>query len=569
MKLIELSCDQPSFKTLHFNPEGLTLIVGDGSKSDSNEGSSNGVGKTLSLGLIHLCLGANANPKLAAAVPDWMFRLDFSISGKKHVIERSGNGKIVFRDGKKSNVTALRRWLNEKGPFNFEKEIPGLTFRSLFTRFARLKQSDCNEPITTSSENPYDGLIRSSFLLGIDTSLALSKRQSKLDLDSITTSEKNWKNDKVLHEVFRAGSKPKVRAEWLEKELGRIKADLDAFQVAEDYRQIELSAGELTQLLRENENKQEILRFQIGGIDKTLAQHPDISKNDLLSLYEGLTSIFKEDALAHFDAVEEFHNSLSANRKKRLEMDKLELQKKIETLEGQRNSIADERDKMLQSLHGKRALDEYAALAQKYAVFQEELGRLREFLSYSSKLQERAQKIKEKRLEDDRKATEYEQTDPLETFDKHFKEIAELMYPSLPAGIVMENNTGDNQLRYDLSVMIEGEDSDGINAARIIIFDWLLAMYGANHSMGFLWHDNRLFAHIDPLPRAKWFHHLLSSLPGTGKQYIASLNTENYSAMCQHLAKEEQEQLKSSIQLVLRGDDPANKLLGIQFGSSS
>jgi hypothetical protein len=94
-------------------------------------------------------------------------------------------------------------------------------------------------------------------------------------------------------------------------------------------------------------------------------------------------------------------------------------------------------------------------------------------------------------------------------------------------------------------------------------------MYGANHSMGFLWHDNRLFAHIDPHPRANWFRYLFSSLPGTGKQYIASLNTENYLAMCQHLTINEQEQLESSKRLVLRGDDPANKLLGIQFGSAT
>ncbi|WP_217807401.1 hypothetical protein [Methylomagnum ishizawai] len=33
MKLIELSSDKPSFKTLRFNPEGLTLIVGDGRRT--------------------------------------------------------------------------------------------------------------------------------------------------------------------------------------------------------------------------------------------------------------------------------------------------------------------------------------------------------------------------------------------------------------------------------------------------------------------------------------------------------------------------------------------------------
>lgn len=569
MKLLKLSCDQPTFKTLHFNSEGLTLILGDKSEKDSEEGSSNGVGKTLSLGLVHHCLGARANPKLSAAVPNWIFRLDFTIGENPHFIERSGEGNKVFLDGKKTNVASLRRWLNEEGPFNLEKEIEGLTFRSLFSRFARLHQEDCISPIQTAQEKEYDGLIRSSFLLGIDTTLILSKKQNKLSLDSIKTSAENWKNDKILHEVFRAGSKPKVRAEWIKKEIERIKADLDAFQVAEDYRQIELTAGELTKLLRENEKNQEIIFFQIEGIRKSLIQQPDISKNDLLELYNGLVSVFKEEALAHFDAVEAFHNNLSANRKKRLEQDQIELQKEIEKLERQRHSIALKRDSLLQSLQGKRALDEYAALAQRYAILQEELQRLHEFLNYSEKLQERTQKIKEILINDDRKATEYARTSPLEAMNKRFKLLAELLYPGLPSGIVIENNIGNNQLRYDLSVTIEGEDSDGINAARIIIFDWLMAIHGANHSMGFLWHDNRLFAHIDPLPRAIWFRHVCKSLYETGKQYIASMNIENYTAMKMYLKEDELKILDSSIRLVLRGDKPQNKLLGIQFGSSA
>ncbi|MCG7978420.1 MAG: DUF2326 domain-containing protein [Candidatus Thiodiazotropha endolucinida] len=568
MKLLKLSCDQPTFKTLHFNPEGVTLIVGDSSKNDSMEGSSNGVGKTLTLGLIHHCLGGNANKKLAVAVPNWMFRLDFALIGTQHVIERSGNGKKVFLDGEKTNITALRRWLNEKGPFNLEQGIKGLTFRALISRFGRLKPKDCVEPIATAAESEYDGLMRSSFLLGVDPTLVLSKRDNKLALDSVKSSQENWKTDKVLHEMFRAGSKPKVRAEWLEKEIERIKSDLDAFQVAEDYRQIELTAGQLTKQLREKEKNQEVIRFQIEGIIKSLTRQPDISKDDLLGLYEGLTTLFRKDALAHFNAVEEFHNSLSANRKRRLEQDRLVLQQQVEVLEKERAAIAQQRDELLQSLQGKRALDEYAALAKKYASLQEEAERLQEFLSYSDNLQERIQGIKEKRVEEDRKATEYARTNPLESMDKRFKKLAELLYPNLPAGILMESNDGNNQIRYDLSVTIEGEDSDGINAARIVIFDWLVAMYGANHSMGFLWHDNRLFAHMDPLPRAKWFSQVLRSLKGTGKQYIASLNTENYDAMNQHLSEKEQRQLKLAKKLVLHGDDPKNKLLGIQFGSA-
>ena len=69
MKLIRLSGNQPSFRTIEFNRRGLTLILGTGSKN-SQEDSSNGVGKTLALGLLHHCLGANAQPKFKEKLSD-------------------------------------------------------------------------------------------------------------------------------------------------------------------------------------------------------------------------------------------------------------------------------------------------------------------------------------------------------------------------------------------------------------------------------------------------------------------------------------------------------------------
>jgi hypothetical protein len=58
----------------------------------------------------------------------------------------------------------------------------------------------------------------------------------------------------------------------------------------------------------------------------------------------------------------------------------------------------------------------------------------------------------------------------------------------------------------------------------------------------------------------------LRSLPGTGKQYVASLNTENYKAMLEFLTPAERAALEKATVLVLRGDAPENKLLGFQFG---
>jgi uncharacterized protein YydD (DUF2326 family) len=169
-------------------------------------------------------------------------------------------------------------------------------------------------------------------------------------------------------------------------------------------------------------------------------------------------------------------------------------------------------------------------------------------------------------LAENKEANSYIQTAPVMRHHELFVAVAERLYPQTPAGILLNNNLGENQLRYDLSVQIEGDDSDGINSARILGFDWVLLMQGANHTMDFVWHDNRLFADMDPKSRTGWFKYTFEALLGSSKQYIATLNTENYEAMRDYLDDEHWNKLEQSKVLVLRGDKPDNKLLGIQFG---
>lgn len=541
------------------------MIVGD-SSVDHQEGSSNGVGKTLALKLVHHCLGARTDPKLKEWIPDWVFSLEFSLNGKEHVIERSADGKRLALDDKSIQHKKLLEWLNTSGIFRLDPELPEIKFRSLFTRFGRRLVEDCVDPVITHREQEYNGHLRSLYLLGVDCYLIASKKQHKKRIDELKIALRNWSTDSVLHDMFRAGSKPKVRADWLDKEIPKIKDDISRFRVAEDYRLIELTAGDLTKELREIEKQIAILGFQINGINKSLENQPDITRNELLELYTGLREIFKPEVLAHFDAVENFHNSLSVNRKIRLENDRTKLELKRKNLEVNRSRIGEKRDQLLASLQGKRALDEYASLAKQLARYETEREKLGEYLEFANNLQKQLQNIREKMVEEDREATNYAETNPLRTADQYFTSLAALLYPRTPAGIILSTNLGDNQLRYNLTVEIEGHDSDGINAARIICFDWTVLFKGSNHNCGFLWHDNRLFAHIDPKPRAAWFSNALTMAAANYKQYIASLNTENYETMKEYLNKSEIVQLQDSIAVTLRGDSPKNKLLGIQFG---
>jgi len=565
MKLIKLFANQPSFKTISFNRNGLTLILGDGSK-DKKEGSSNGVGKTLALGLVHHCLGANVPSNFKEKLSDWVFSLDFELNGQEHQVKRSAEGKEIYLNGKKMSLTAYRDWLNNCGAFDLSKQQSNLSFRSLLTRFARYLREDCHEPMKTHKEADVEAQLRTFFLLGLDYEAIANKKAHKKRLDDLKKTIKNWDNDPILHELFRAGNEPKLRLEWLEKEIPRLEKDLAQFDIAENYHGLELEAQKLTQQLREIEKDIRIKEFQLGGIKKSLMLKPDISRLELLNLYEGLQATFKPEALAHFEAVETFHQTFIANRKKRLEIDKIQILDDLERKNEERYKIVELRDNLLKELQGKRALDEYTALSNHLATLKAECVKLQDYLKFKDKLKEEVQGLKGKMLSEDSQANEYVKNDPIAKHHLFFQSIANQLYPSAIAGIILENNTGENQLRYKFSVQIEGDNSDGISDARILCFDWLLLMKGKNHHINFLWHDNRLFANMGINPRAAWFKFVLAQLKNSDNQYIASVNIENYDSILEHLDESQKEILERAVVLRLRDDDVKNKLLGIQYG---
>ena len=571
MKLIELSANQTSFKTIYFNPQGLTLILGSGSKNKKSEGSSNGVGKTLALGLVHHCLGANVQTDLKEALTGWVFKLRFELNGQEHCVERSADGKHLILDNniKFKNLNAYREWLNESRAFNLNPQQEYLTFRALFSRFARYSREDCNDPIRTSKEPEVEAQLRTFFLLGLKYHFILKKRNHKKRLDNLKNTIKNWENDPLLHELFRAGNEPQLRIEWLDKEIPRLEADLDHFEVAENYHALKLEAQEKTRQLRELEREIAVRQFQIEGIEKSLKQQPDISRHDLLKLYQGLQNVFKPEVLTHFEAVEIFHREFMKNRKTRLEADKEKIIGEIDQKEQKRQDVGKQRDDLMKELKVKRALDEYTTLSNQLGNLKAERTKLADYLAFTDKLQQEVQTIKAALLNEDKQTIDYVKTKPVENYHSYFQNIANQLYPRVPAGIVLENNSGDNQLRYQFSVQIEGDASDGINAARVLCFDWLLLMHGKNHNIHFLWHDSRLFADMGANPRAIWFGYVLKELTDSKKQYIASLSIENYESMREHLNSEQWEELANTIRLTLHDDDPKNKLLGIQFGYSN
>lgn len=565
MKLISLTADNDSFKPLHFHQSGISIIVGDGAK-DLN-GTSNGVGKTLSLKVVHHCLGANATSDLAKSVGDWIFTLQFSIDNNIYEVSRTGDGKKIWLSGKLIGLKEYKKWLDEQDIFNLSNNPPQLTFRSLVKRFTRLLKGDCDSPTKTYKEEEYQALLRTIFLMGLDYQLAIEKFKLKSNLDTLNSQIKQYENDPTLLEFFRVGTNPKIRLEHLNREIPSLKDDIENFKVADDYRAIELEANNLTERIRDIGLKQDAITRNINNISKSIQERPDISRDDLMALYQGIEMIFKKEALHHFEAVEKFHHDLSANRKKRLEEDKLALSNELAQLDQERSRIEKSRDEKIQYLHGKNALNDYVALTNELAKLQSEQERLLEYNAAKEKLENDRLTIKEDQLKNEINAKEYVETQPITNINDQYIKLTNLLYPRKESGVDFSLNSSDrNKIRYNVNVSLEGIGSDGIGDAAILCFDWVILTLGLNHKMKMLWHDNRLFADIDPKVRATWLSTISTEAENRGLQYIISINTENLEAIKEHLSERNFNSIESRKIITLKGDIPENKLFGMNFG---
>jgi len=570
MKLIELNASNSGFKTLKFNQTGVSLILGQKSDADGG-GGSNGSGKTLALKLIHLCLGSNQAPSpVKECLPEWEFELIFSINGKKHDVIRSGDGKKIALDGKKITLSKYRDWLNDQGVFRMAPDVTAITYRSLISRFARREKEDWLSPIKTSNETEAMATLKSLYLLGVEPLLMLRKINNRKDIQEIDKARNLWVKDPILKNIVYTGVKPSTQINHLQKEIERLEKDLANFEVAEDYRKLEKVANKKTEDIRQIDKQLVQLTYEKININSSLQVKPDISHKELLELYAGLEQFFKPEALAHLSAVEQFHKDMISNRRRRLEADYVKIEMKIQEQNAEREKLVGERDSILKNLHGKKALDEYAAIANLLSSFKEQYASLTAFAEVDKELERKKLELKQNMTADHALAAAYKETNPLDSYNRIYASLTEQMYPSVASGLVLENNFGDdNQLRFDFRVELAGSESQGLNATRIVCFDWLLFMYGQNHKLNFLWHDSTLFSDNDPAPRARWFAYVQKAIAGTGKQYIASLTNENFSTMENYLSEKDFATLVAAEILNLGNAHAEEKLLGVDIERGS
>jgi uncharacterized protein YydD (DUF2326 family) len=571
MRLIQLSSNKSSFKTVTFNRSGVSLIVG--SRKDPANGtddgrSYNGVGKSLLVEIIHFCLGSSTNKNFRQYLPDWEFTLRFEIGTTSYAVSRNTDkqGDLSLN----GQTYKLKAFTELMGKLCFDLPDWGgaqLSFRTLLPRFIRRSKADYNDPrITASDREPYTILLRNLFLLGIDISLVENKYQLRTRQSELELFERNFKNDPFIREYYTGNKDASLQAKYLEEQIKKFEADLAKFAVAEDYYQIEREANDLTANLRTLKNKRAVVENALVNVQKSLETRTDIPREKLLVVYQEIEQAFRRETLKHLQEVENFHTQLLANRTARLGKERMKLEMERRDLEGEIHKLNSAVDSKLGYLSDKRALDQYAAVSAQVSELRAKFHKLQDYQHLLHKSREDAASIRIKLAEENIKTNAYldETSYDRESRLAVFSSLAKRFYPDSPAGITLQNNLGDNKTRYDFDVRIEADGSDGINAVKLFCYDLALLIAQQNHTMAFVFHDSRLFSDIDPRQRAVLFQTASTISAHNELQYIATVNQDQLDALQAELSPSEFDELLGRSVLRLQDDGPESKLLGIQ-----
>jgi uncharacterized protein YydD (DUF2326 family) len=569
MQLIKLESNQPTFKTVNFNPMGLSIIVGKQFNPDSKDRTKtfNGVGKSLIIRLLHFCLGSNKIDEFANKLPDWQFSLTFKINDTEYVVTRAAleQDKVTL-NGQLITNTEYKQFLADQLLQNTPKS--NVTLRNVISRFLRPNKAGYSDALSPlSEESDFAKLIVATFLLGLDSDKVIEKKSLRDEKQKTITKRDNFKKDDILKDFFSGNKDPQIELIDIEEEIAKLEKSLKSFDVADDYHEVRSKADLASRQKRDIENTLFVTRNSIENIKNSLKIRSDLSKDAVVKIYEEAKFHFNTQVKKNLDDVIKFHSELIQNRKKRLSEEKDRLSKKAVKLEAQIKDLNKEVDNSLKYLNSHRALDEFVALSSKLNDLISQSQRIKDYRNMISQYEAKVQSISidmNKANISTEKYLEQAANHVLE-INSLFRSFTKLFYTNKPGGISIQNNSGDNQTRFDISVKIQDDASDGINEVKVFCFDLCLMLLQMNHLIRFIFHDSRLFSDMDPRQKATLFT-LANEVTNKNKfQYICSINQDQLEAIKTELdAAQFESIIQKNIVLELTDESTESRLLGIQ-----
>ena len=570
MKLISLTANKPEFRQINFKETGISIISA--RRQTTTIGTYNSVGKSLSIYLIHFCLGAGCTSDFTEKLYGWEFTLTFKINETTHTVTRSVNrANVVLLDGEELTLNEYKLRMGEL-VFGLNGSLPSLlSFRDLICHFVRYGKSGYTHYNRYYENEPAErALINTGYLLGLDTELINTKIQLKDSLTTLGSQKKNLSKDPVLAKVFLGETNPSEinsKIVELEKQKERLENAIRSFQIAEDYSEIRNEADNIANELAILRNKLSKYRIAINNISKSIQRLPDISKQDIVSFYERAKVELGELIVRRLEEVENFNINLFNDRNSILQAQKASYEELCAELEIEIKELAIAENEKLKYLHSHGALEDYTQLTKMLSEIHSQLEKLTDYRQMSAKYTREIGVIRQQLSTENIRTNDYleEQIQHIQRIVGIYMDIATRLYPDKAASLAIVNNERTNKLRFDINAKIEGDNGEGIKAAKIFCYDWILLRMRCNHNVQFIIHDSQIASGTDMRQVAEMIRVADEYCREQNDQYIITMNDNTINNLRNELGEDFDRLIQDNEVLQLSDASEADKLLGRQI----
>ena len=336
-----VSSTDSRFRTVHLGP-GLNIVLAERTEGSSEKDSRNGLGKTSLIEIIHFCLGSSFSKAHLLAHPDLRcatYSLDLDLGSHRFTVSRCPEEATLVqirgpitqlpaetKSHKKSGQPTLTipQWNDVLGRLLFglgdEESAQSFapTFRSLVGYFIRRGAHAFSQPFEHfPKQHEWDKQVNTAHLLQLDWRHPFrwqQLREKKKLIDQVKASAKAGVTIPSLSTTDRLGDLEAARVN-LEEKTRREAADLSAFKVHPQYRELETEASQFTGRLHDLNNQNVSDREMLAYYEAALRDEIPAPERDVKRLYQEAGIVLPDHVTRRLDDVRDFHARLIRNRR--------------------------------------------------------------------------------------------------------------------------------------------------------------------------------------------------------------------------------------------------------------
>ncbi|MFA7000445.1 MAG: DUF2326 domain-containing protein [Candidatus Paceibacterota bacterium] len=561
---------------------GMNILLADQAKDSEETESTNGLGKSTFVRIVHFCLGSDFSREKVLDHPELKnvtFYLDFEWRGADYTVARNtsrdkhvhissdflneldidskskgdGFSEIALDDWK----DALAERFYPETTIGKKRHAP--SFRDIAIYLCRLGKAAYADP-QTAFQNQSGAAKRLcvSFLLQLNWLKQREMEAESQKRDQNTAALKALKAAEENFEILSIGDLEAERVA-LELVLRTKKDEVEKFNVRSDYADLEVGLNQVDRsihdLINENFSEMRLLDFYRDSAREA----PEANPERPLAILRDAGAIFKEEALRTIDEISAFHMSVYRNRREFLKSEIARLAEEIGRRKAQIDRLVARKGQLLQTLNSSGAIDTlielqrgYTELVVQHEILISKINERKKFDRRDDELSAAIAKIRrtlKSDLEDRRQA--------VDEVRALFAEFTSVLY-KVPGRLSVDVA----QAGYRFSFVIDREGSDGVGQMVIFCFDLAVACLWARSKagLGVLIHDSTLFADVDPRQISSALSLAKKKSEEFGFQYICCLNSGSTSN--EHFKNFD---IDPFVRLRLTDDSPKGRLLGKQL----